>query len=50
MEPQEGIYAWENSATGCFPNNNKRWNYKYKVAFALMDGDELVHIMGRSQN
>lgn len=30
-------HQWRNLATGYLPNNNKRWNYKYKVAFALLD-------------
>jgi hypothetical protein len=28
---------WRNLATGVCPNNNPRWNYKYKVAFALIN-------------
>lgn len=31
-------HRWENMASGYFPNSDKRWNYKYKVAFALLDG------------
>lgn len=30
-------HSWINSGFGLLPNNNKRWNYKYKPAFALMD-------------
>ena len=30
-------HRWENMAGGYFPNTNTRWNYKYKVAFALLD-------------
>lgn len=30
-------HRWENMASGYFPNSNIRWNYKYKVAFALLD-------------
>ncbi len=32
-------HRWENTATGFFPNSNRRWNYKYRVAFALLDAD-----------
>ena len=30
-------HTWRNSGVGVCPNNNRRWNYKYKVAFALTD-------------
>lgn len=30
-------HQWRNLATGFCPNNNLRWNYKYKVAFALLN-------------
>lgn len=30
-------HQWKNLATGIFPNENTRWNGKYKIAFALMD-------------
>ncbi|HEY5592074.1 MAG TPA: hypothetical protein VIK55_13790 [Paludibacter sp.] len=30
-------HQWENLATGVCPNNNPRWHFKYKVAFALID-------------
>lgn len=30
-------HAWKNSGVGIMPNNNVRWSYKYKVAFALLD-------------
>lgn len=30
---------WRNVGWGYFPNNLKQWNYKYKVAFALLDSD-----------
>lgn len=30
-------HRWENLATGVLPNSNERWNFKYKVAFALID-------------
>jgi hypothetical protein len=33
---------WRNLATGVCPNNNPRWNYKYKVAFALINSTEEV--------
>jgi hypothetical protein len=28
---------WKNVGVGVFPNDNMRWNHKYKVAFALLD-------------
>ena len=30
-------HKWRNSGVGVCPNNNRRWNYKYKVSFALYD-------------
>lgn len=30
-------HTWVNRATGYLPNNNLNWNYKYKVAFGLLD-------------
>lgn len=30
------LHTWKNGGVGMFPNNNIRWNYKYKVAFALI--------------
>lgn len=30
-------HTWRNSGVGVCPNNNRRWNYKYKVSFALYD-------------
>ena len=30
---------WRNVGWGYFPNNLKQWNYKYKVAFALLDSN-----------
>ena len=30
-------HRWVNLGTGIFPNNNRNWNYKYNVAFALLD-------------
>lgn len=30
-------HSWKNIATGYLPNNNIKWNYKYKVCFALVD-------------
>lgn len=38
---QIGHY-WKNSGVGVCPNNNQRWNYKYKVAFALIDKNNKV--------
>lgn len=35
-------HRWENMANGYFPNSDKRWGYKYKVAFALLDDDGRV--------
>ena len=31
------IHKWANMGWGYCPNNLKQWNYKYKVAFALLD-------------
>lgn len=33
-------HTWKNSGVGVCPNNNRRWNYKYKVAFALLDSSD----------
>nr|WP_199117558.1 DUF4832 domain-containing protein [Pedobacter sp. ASV28] len=30
-------HRWNNMGWGYFPNNIPQWNYKYKVAFALLD-------------
>lgn len=30
-------HTWKNTGVGVLPNNNKRWNYKYKVAFGLIN-------------
>lgn len=35
-------HQWRNSGVGMCPNNNRRWNYKYKVSFALFKGTEKV--------
>lgn len=35
----EVAHEWQNDGVGVCPNNNKRWNYKYRVAFALLDAD-----------
>ncbi|WP_431291923.1 hypothetical protein [Pedobacter sp. P26] len=32
-------HRWRNMGWGYFPNNIPQWNYKYKVAFALLDGN-----------
>ena len=32
-------HSWANLGWGYCPNNIKQWNYKYKVAFALLDAD-----------
>ena len=34
------VSRWRNIGWGYFPNNIRQWNYKYKVAFALLDSDE----------
>ena len=33
-------HRWENLASGIFPNSNKRWGGKYRVAFALLDVED----------
>lgn len=35
-------HKWKNSGFGVCPNNNKRWNNKYKAAFALVDSNENI--------
>ena len=35
-------HSWRNLGCGVLPNNNRRWNYKYKLAFALLDNNEKV--------
>lgn len=30
-------HSWRNTGVGICPNNNKRWSFKYKVAFAIID-------------
>lgn len=35
-------HRWRNMGWGYFPNNIPQWNYKYKVAFALLDGENKV--------
>lgn len=35
-------HRWRNMGWGYFPNNIPQWNYKYKVAFALLDSDNKV--------
>ncbi len=32
-------HTWENGGVGVCPNNNRRWNFKYNVAFALLDAE-----------
>lgn len=34
--------SWINNGVGILPNNNKRWNKKMKVAYALIDKDEKI--------
>ncbi len=33
-------HRWKNMGWGYFPNNIPQWNYKYKVAFALLDASD----------
>lgn len=33
-------HYWKNAGVGMCPNNNPRWNYKYKVAFALINKND----------
>lgn len=35
-------HRWRNMGWGYFPNNIPQWNYKYKVAFALLDGNNTL--------
>ncbi|MGV8962428.1 MAG: hypothetical protein ACOH2V_03495 [Candidatus Saccharimonadaceae bacterium] len=35
-------HSWKNLGVGVLPNNNKRWNHKYKLAFALVDKNNSV--------
>lgn len=35
-------HRWKNMGWGYFPNNIPQWNYKYKVAFALLDDENKV--------
>lgn len=35
-------HRWRNTGWGYFPNNIPQWNYKYKVAFALVDAQNNV--------
>lgn len=35
-------HRWRNMGWGYFPNNIPQWNYKYKVAFALLDASNTV--------
>jgi len=39
-------HEWENGGTGVCPNNNVRWNYKYRVALAWIDAasDEVKQV------
>ncbi|NOZ26144.1 MAG: DUF4832 domain-containing protein [Nitrospirae bacterium] len=39
-------HVWKNSGVGVLPNNKPQWNYKYKVAFALIEpGTDRVAFM-----
>lgn len=39
-------HRWRNRGWGYFPNNIPQWNYKYKVAFALLDaGGEVKKVL-----
>jgi hypothetical protein len=43
-------HVWKNSGFGICPNNNKRWNNKYKAGFALIDeNEEVVKILVDTQ-
>ncbi|NDV59236.1 DUF4832 domain-containing protein [Bacteroides sp. 519] len=35
-------HRWRNAGWGYFPNNIPQWNYRYKVAFALLDGNNNI--------
>ena len=35
-------HKWRNIGWGYFPNNIPQWNYRYKVAFALLDSQDNV--------
>ncbi|SBW01675.1 conserved exported hypothetical protein [uncultured Dysgonomonas sp.] len=35
-------HRWRNMGWGYFPNNIPQWNYRYKVAFALLDAEDNV--------
>ncbi|MDT3402057.1 DUF4832 domain-containing protein [Mucilaginibacter terrae] len=35
-------HRWVNMGWGYCPNNIPQWNYKYKVAFAILDGSNVV--------
>lgn len=35
-------HRWRNMGWGYFPNNIPQWNYRYKVAFALLDSNDEV--------
>ena len=41
-EKAEIVHTWKNLGTGYLPNNVKNWGYKYKPAFALLDGSNRV--------
>lgn len=38
-------HEWTNSGVGICPNKNKRWDNKFKVAFALLDKDNTISKM-----
>lgn len=44
------LHSWENMGVGVLPNNNRRWNFKYKVAFSLLDVDNNVVKKWMSEN
>lgn len=35
-------HSWKNLGCGVIPNNNRRWNYKYKLSFALIDNNDNI--------
>jgi hypothetical protein len=43
-------HRWKNMGWGYFPNNIPQWNYKYKVAFAILDAQNKVKQVFLDQN
>ena len=42
-------HRWVNLGTGFFPNTDQRWNFKYRIALALINGDEVKKVIIDSQ-